>query len=87
MMSYTIPGCKLPEGTLVYVYFTSNNYFLGNTVRRIALCGFSFLNNYIFDPQDELYATEGVRSYWKLHPELHPHATLFEMLYKKLDIK
>jgi len=79
MMSYTIPGNKLPKGTLVYVCVHSR------AVRRTTLCRFTVLNKFIFDICDELYATKNAREFWKSHPELHPHATLFEMLYKKLD--
>jgi len=41
---------------------------------------------FIFDPYDGLYATANARKFWERYPETHPHATLFIMLYKKLEI-
>jgi len=80
-MSYSFLGYDLPTSTFVYVY--AGQY----TVLKVKSnkYGFAYLK-YHFNLQDELYATESVREYWKRYPEKHPHATLFEILYKKLEI-
>jgi len=80
-----VMGFGLPLGTPVYCFIDNKPKLtrIGNfTIARMLAFVFEPCN----DPCDEVYATEGVRSYWKLHPESHPHATLFIMLYKKLDI-
>jgi len=41
---------------------------------------------FIFDENDKLWATEWVREIWSAHPHRHPHASLFTLLYKKLEI-
>jgi len=79
-MSYVIPGYKLSMGTEVYAYQCSH------TVILYKVCKINLLNYYIFDPHDRLYATETARWFWEKYPESHPHATLFEILSKKLDI-
>ena len=43
--------------------------------------------NYIFNPDDGLWATYIARQLWEKHPHSHPHCTLFDMLYNKLNAK
>jgi len=80
-MSYEVYGFNLPADTLVY-YDTKTNPIL----IKLSVCLNVLLTTFYFDPCDELYATVSVRKFWKLHSETHPHATLFIMLYKKLNI-
>lgn len=41
---------------------------------------------YIYDPADGLWASDVVRYFWRTHPHLHPHTTLFGLLHQKLEI-
>jgi len=78
-MSRATIGYRLPTGTIAYVYPDHD------TIWRCDGLNFPYLN-FHFDPQDGLYASKSVRTYWVTYPETHPHATLFEILYKKLGI-
>jgi len=78
-MAYEVSGIDLSEGALVYYCINNEPAPLRNYP---SICLFMF----IFDPYDGLYATVSVRKFWKLHPETHPHVTLFTMLYKKLEM-
>ena len=42
--------------------------------------------SFYYDCDDELWATKRVREKWESCPYEHPHSTLFELLYKKLEI-
>jgi len=80
-MSYEVEGFDLPKNTLVY-------YYVGTKPTLTRINGYTNIRifKFIFDSYDGLYATANARKFWKLHPETHPHATLFIMLYKKLEI-
>lgn len=70
----TRAGHDLPKGINLF-YFSSKRLqpTFSKHKRRIFL--------YHFDPKDELWATATVRGFWKEYPHLHPHVTLFEILY------
>lgn len=89
-MKYRKKGSELPLGQLVCVY---NSY--GTTtfhIDRLYLIreGYNdeWLDNlfYDFDTADGLWATSFAREFWELNVILHPHTTLFEIIYKKLGI-
>jgi hypothetical protein len=42
---------------------------------------------FIYDYSDGLWATEWAREIWEKHPHCHPHASLFTLLYKKLELE
>lgn len=81
---FSVDGRKL-EGTVVYSgSYKANKFGIYRTV--LVQSSILIYFQYIFDPYDGLYASKLTRSLWKLHPETHPHATLFDMVYKKLEI-
>ena len=74
---YTKKGNGIPDGTLVY-------YTYGKTmIDGLAL---KDMVDFTFDPNDGLWVQPYARAIWKKNPELHPHVTLFTLLYKKLGI-
>ena len=76
------PQSLLPEGTVVYKY-----NFIYHAIRRTTI-NHAYVSRlvFIYDPKDELWATELVRDIWKRDIYRHPHCTLFVLLYKKLGI-
>jgi hypothetical protein len=41
---------------------------------------------FCYDYDDGMWATICARELWEVRPHLRPHSTLFELLYKKLDL-
>lgn len=78
---------ELETGTVVYILEFP---YSRRSIRKYQIDYFSVVKFhryiYIYDPQDGLWATEGVRRVWRKHIFLHPHCTLFALLYKKLGI-
>lgn len=83
-MLYVEKGKDLPGGTPLYCVRTTCNQF--SFVRIIKDNSLAYVQDYIFDPNDGLWATEFVRAYWKREPQYHPHCALFYLLYKKLEL-
>ena len=78
---YTI-GVDLPKGTPVYF----RSYGTGTPVYYIIDHNLFYSHGYYCLGDDGLWTTGAVREFWKKHPHLHPHATLFDILLKKLEI-
>ena len=77
-------GNLLPHGSIVY--FT-NNMEYGVIVKCAAIETLRYNQIYfVCDDGDGLWATHSVRNLWEASPELHPHCSLFQLLYKKLKI-
>ena len=73
-------GCNLPYGTTLH-------YFSCYDVRSVTVSK-KYDDNYIFEyflEDDGLWATPRARSFWKEFPQFHPHSSLFDILYKKLE--
>ena len=84
-MAIAKKGSGLPEGTTVYMAnFGKSSHVWQSTIKR-RYDPFRIDLEYIFDPADGLWATTHVRALWEQHPHLHPHASLFTLLYKKLE--
>ena len=73
-------GNEFPAGSVVYHEFLFWPY--------VYVCRTEepFNTDYFFSQEDGLWATEYSRYSWKQNPETHPNVTLFELLYKKLEI-
>ena len=77
-MVYQILGNMIPKGTIVHWHPRNNSaYRSENAHPRII---------YVYDPIDGLLASQCTREYWIKMPWLHPHCTLFRMLYERLEI-
>ena len=75
-----VRGKELPNGTILYYYKYG---LIEKTVIYQTEDYASYLNFlFIEDQHDELWATNWVRNFWEKNPLLHPHATLFSLLYK-----
>ena len=76
-MSQTTVGYLLPTGTTVYF----------NHASKVLQCGdfFSYLD-YVYDPNDGLWASDSTRLFWAKFPHIHPHATLFSILRVHCEI-
>jgi len=83
-------GYELPEDTLVY-HWTPNSVdperegFIGKSyisfpVEKTFIVYFYY---YVYE-SDGLWATPSMRTYWNRHPTVHPHSTLFSVLYHQL---
>ena len=85
---YAKKGNELPIDTVVYFGggFTDSISNLSVLPCKIGSYSWKDTISCIFDPNDGLWATQYARMIWKTNHELHPHASLFEILYKKLEI-
>lgn len=82
-MSQRIYGSELPNGTVVYV-----KYHRDKTYHKVMSEQSSYRHlEFIYDPNDGLFASELAREYWNDRPQYHPCLTLFYLLYKKLEIR
>ena len=89
------PGKALPDGTIVYYWQYDNidkdpSKCTGHIGSSSVNCNSysQFLSHlFEFDANDGLWATFYVRDLWKEEIHLHPHCTLFDMLYSKLSMK
>lgn len=88
-------GRDIEKGTVVYLFqpipcLSGLYHFIVSTF-KIGERGITVFNTntychtYIFDPHDELWATKGIRELWRKKPFLHPHYTLFQAIYSKLE--
>jgi len=73
----------LPIGTVIYIVDFKDQELL-ICRRTIVETDHRYLK-FIFDENDKLWATEWVREIWDAHPHRHPYASLFTLLYKKLE--
>lgn len=71
-------GRDLPDDTMVYISIDTYDRVYKHKIRHLQLA-------YIFNSKDGLWATQSARITWRRHPHLHPHCTLFYLLYKKLE--
>jgi hypothetical protein len=83
-MSYTKAGWELLVGTVLY--YMRSPYDAQEVYRIVKTEGRFYGCNYIFDPNDKLWATKLVRITWDRKNHHHPHCTLFQILHKKLEI-
>ena len=81
-------GYKLPRGTRVY-FWDIDQYPTSHILKD----SYTYpifspeYHTYVYMENDSLWATNIVRDYWKRNPQFHPNATLFDILYSKLDMK
>jgi hypothetical protein len=69
-------GEELPPGTVVYVKSYDEVFATVHIYPHL---------EFIFDPNDEMYASELAREFWTDNPQRHPKCTLFNILYKNLE--
>lgn len=75
----------LPKGTTVYLSYGAS-YEQPYAWKYVVWESKFFYNiNYIFNPEDGLWATKLVRKIWKDRPSQHPHCTLYNIIYKYLE--
>lgn len=82
-------GSHLPFGQLVYAFhsydavsYNIENFYLSQTKGNVMS-----LDSMIYEfGNDGLWATPWTREIWAKRMCLHPHCTLFGILYKKLGI-
>jgi hypothetical protein len=70
----------LPIGTHLYYVFA------GSVTFSIVRANNEYSNNYLFDSNDGLWATQWAREIWEKQPCQHPNRTLFDILNEKLKI-
>jgi hypothetical protein len=83
----TKKGSELPEGATVFMTNFGNSFRVWRSVIKRQYDPFRIDLDYIFDPADELWATPLAREIWDEHPCCHPHCTLFDILYEKLELQ
>ena len=84
-----IPSYELPVGTIVYFceseVFASHSEFIVSHILPFGNKDHRRYFSFTFDDKDGLWASLYVRQLWKKEIHSHPHCTLFDMLYSKLD--
>ena len=89
-MSCLISGKDIEANSIVYYrsyYWSSSSGYQSYTRRALKL---EFDDtvvvalNFIYDPNDKLYATPAIRYKWKRKPYKHPYSTLFDLLQQEL---
>ena len=77
-------GYLLPPGTPVYCLFPNFSrptlVHLDLDAKDLVLLEYDF----VFDPEDGLWASRTARVKWRWNPHLHPNYTLFQALHTKL---
>jgi hypothetical protein len=95
VMAEIKPGKVLSEGTIVY-YWKYNNIdedpnkctgYVASSPIHYESDSIYLSYLYEFDVNDGSWATYYVRNLWKSEIRLHPHCTLFDMIYSNLIIK
>jgi hypothetical protein len=88
-------GYELPEGTGVYARYElcTPFYHITKHVNDISNADPKHIFShgqfcyYSYDKDEQIWASCNTREFWECHPQFHPHATLFGILFSKLDIK
>jgi hypothetical protein len=74
---------ELPLCTVVYI----SAHKVHPIVWRTELEAYTYrFVKFVYDPHDGLWATKYTRKVWGILPDLHPHCTLFQHLYKNLEL-
>ena len=88
-------GYELPEGTGVYARYELGTpfYHITKHIKNLAdaepkhIFSHAQFCYYTYNPDERVWASSSARVFWECHPQFHPNATLFGILYSKLDMK
>ena len=76
MLYYT--GFNLPKGTPVYTRSYSTNMHVYHLIDHK-----TYYSHNKYRLEDGIWATDAARKFWNKNPQLHPHVTLFQIIYNK----